>query len=956
MKSLSHRILSKLAALTIILSPIGATAQHTIDLSGKWESTLGEVKLPGSLLTNNKGDDLSVKTQWTGSLYDSSYYFNPYMEKYRHEGRMKFPFFLTPNKHFVGTVTYTKRITIPKQWAKKRVVLYLERPHIETTVSVNGREAGHQMSLNTPHVYDVSELLNVGEENEIAIKVYNGIENVCVGQDSHSVTDQTQGNWNGIVGRIELQAHGRQTINGVRIYPDINKEQIRVVVCANTKRLKFMINGTKVKAQGENDSTFIISIPNPKLWSEFSPNLYKLTVSSKDDTMESVFGMREVKIKGRQFYLNGTPIWLRATVENCTFPLTGYPPTDVDSWENIFRKCKEYGLNAMRFHSYCPPEAAFVAADQVGFYLQPEGPSWPNHGVKLRRNMPIDQYLMDETKRMVEAYGNHPSFVMMAAGNEPAGNWVEWCNDWVNYWKKTDDRRVYCGASVGGGWAWDDQSQYHVKGGARGLAWDKHAPQSEDNFNKEILYPANFKPTPEYPVNTEPNLSHELGQWCAFPDLKERSQYTGVYKALNFDIFEDLLRDNGMLSQAEKFLHASGKLQVLAYKYDIERNLRTKDYAGFQMLSLNDYSGQGTALVGPLNVFWREKGYVGADEWRQFCSEVVPLAKFPKFIYTNDETLKVPVELYNAAGRNLLNARSTYTIHDVEGKEYVQGVLSQHDIPLGKNQDLGMALFDLSQFMSPKKLILTVNVAETSKSGDSLVSGSPRTMWSNEWEFWVYPKQIEMPTVSSKGNNRLFMITDTLDAEAVKMLKKGGSVLIEAAGKVRYGSDVVQHYLPVFWNTSWFKMRPPHTTGITIETEHPLFKEFPTDDWSNLNWWELTNNAQVMNLSLFPKSYQSPIQPIDTWHVSRKLGMLFEANVLGGKLIMTTMDISSNLGRRVVARQMRKAIIDYMLSDSFQPTLNLDPKDVTNLFENMAPPVNMFTKDSPDELKPRLKP
>ncbi|MFA6719501.1 MAG: beta-glucuronidase, partial [Prevotella sp.] len=139
-------------------------------------------------------------------------------------------------------------------------------------------------------------------------------------------------------------------------------------------------------------------------------------------------------------------------------------------------------------------------------------------------------------------------------------------------------------------------------------------------------------------------------------------------------------------------------------------------------------------------------------------------------------------------------------------------------------------------------------------------------------------------------------------------------------------------------------------------TEHPLFKEFPTDDWSNLNWWELTNDAQVMNLSLFPKSYQSPIQPIDTWHVSRKLGMLFEANVLGGKLIMTTMDISSNLGRRVVARQMRKAIIDYMLSDSFQPTLNLDPKDVTNLFENMAPPVNMFTKDSPDELKPRLKP
>ena len=179
--------------------------------------------------------------------------------------------------------------------------------------------------------------------------------------------------------------------------------------------------------------------------------------------------------------------------------------------------------------------------------------------------------------------------------------------------------------------------------------------------------------------------------------------------------------------------------------------------------------------------------------------------------------------------------------------------------------------------------------------------------------------------------------------------------MITAAGKIQYGKEVKQYFTPVFWNTSWFKMRPPHTTGAVIDTAHHLFRKFPTDDWTNLNWWELVNKAQVMNLREFPAAYQPPIQPIDTWHVSRKLGMLIEANVLGGRLLMTTMDITNNLESRPVARQMRRAIIEYMNGDSFRPSLTLDSLTITNLFEKQAPAVNMFTNDSPDELKPKLQ-
>ncbi len=1000
-----------IATFLLASTVLQAQAQNgaSIPLDGKWQFSQGdyptydeEVTLPGSMLTNGKGNDVCTHTQWTGSLYDSSFYFNPYMEKYRMEkvlangkhqiqGTMKFPFFLTPKKHYIGNAWYRKTAFIPKEWKKQRVILYLERPHIETSVYINGKLAGRDSSLSVPHEFDVTPYIIYGKDNEIAIKVYNGIENVCVGQDSHSVTDQTQGNWNGIVGKIELQARQQQYIRSMQVYPDVEGKQVKVVMDVvggkndKTAKADFAFSVAEKttannpfaqlasqsneprkfafkKVQKNAEGKFVVTLPmgeDVKLWDEFSPNLYQLTAMVGKDSLTTTFGMSEISIDGKQFYMNGKKIWIRGTVGNCCFPETGYPPTDEASWLRIFKKCKEYGLNMMRFHSYCPPEAAFMAADKVGFYLQPEGPSWPNHGVKLGNGMTIDHYLMEETQRMVEKYGNHPSFCMLAAGNEPAGNWVKWVGDFVEKWKATGDkRRVYCGASVGGGWAWDPKSEYHVKGGARGLDWDNHAPQSEDNFDEDMVKVVRKGKTPiTFDVN-HPRLAHEMGQWCAFPDLKETSQYSGAYKARNFEIFSDLLRDNGMASQAEKFLHASGKLQTLAYKYDLERNLRTKDYAGFQLLGLNDYSGQGTALVGVLNVHWKEKGYCDAKDWTEFCSPIVPLAKFPQFVFSGENKASIPVELYNAYKEPLRDAKVQYCIKDEAGKVYASGRLlqkpqwgpaadevpalmpSSQEIPVGKNIGLGYVPVSCLGMPSPSKYSLEVTVE---------AANAPEAR--NHWDFWVYPSQQKMPKVNEKD----IYIADSLDAKAKKVLLKGGKVLLLAAGKVKMGADVKQSYLPVFWNTSWFKMRPPHTTGATIDKSHPLFKHFPTDDWENLNWWELLNKAQVMNLREFPKDYQPAIQPIDTWHVSRKLGMMVEAKVGKGKLLMTTMDLTKDLDRRLVASQMRYAILKYMLSDDFNPNLSLDEQVIQNLFTQSAPAVNMFTKDSPDELKPKLK-
>lgn len=948
-------------ALYLLLACCALKAQKSIDLSGEWGFSMdrldkGEqerwfsrlpddrINLPGSMPEKLKGDEVTAATQWTGSLYDSSYYYNPYMEKYRKEGNIKFPFFLTPDRHYTGVAWYQKEVDIPDGWKGERIVLFLERPHIETTVWINGRKAGTQNSLCVPHEYDITHYVRPGK-CRIAIRVDNRIKDINVGPDSHSITDQTQGNWNGIVGRICLQTTPRTYLEDIQVYPEPEQRLARVKIVvkgssdamiklsARSFNTDKMHNVPPVRQEvkvknGSAETEILLPLGEDMLlWDEFDPALYKLTAEltaeKKTDIKEVQFGMRRFEIKGKWFYVNGRKTILRGTVENCNFPLTGYPPMDVESWERVFRICRSYGLNHMRFHSYCPPEAAFQAADLVGFYLQPEGPSWPNHGPKLGLGQPIDNYLMDETIALTKEYGNYASYCMLACGNEPSGRWVEWVTQFVDYWEKNDPRRVYTGASVGNGWQWQPRNQYHVKAGARGLTWSKQQPSTRDDYRFQSR------------IDTvkQPYVSHETGQWCAFPNFNEIRKYTGVNKARNFEIFRDILADNHMSSQAHQFMMASGKLQALCYKYEIEKTLRTPDYAGFQLLALNDYSGQGTALVGVLDVFFEEKGYIDAAEWRRFCSPTVPLMRTDKFVYNSSETFKADIETAHFGREELKQAKVLYSIKDEFGKIYAHGTLAVTDIPIGNMNRTGSVEFPLGTINSAKKLNLEVAIEGTEAI--------------NDWDFWVYPA-----TAKLVGGS--VYTTDTLDVKALEILQNGGNVLITAAGKVSYGKEVVQQFTPVFWNTSWFKMRPPHTTGILVNPKHPLFRHFPTEYHSNLQWWELLNRAQVMQFTGFPEAFQPTIQSIDTWFISRKIGMLFEANVLNGKVIMTTMDITTDPDQRIAARQMHKAILHYMSSDQFRPLFTVTPQQIGDLFTKTAGAVKSYTNESPDELKPKI--
>lgn len=982
--------------------PLFGLAQNVISLSGKWQFAIDrneegkkyewyknfqkgdEIELPGSMTERFKGDLPTVATHWTGSLYDSSYFFNPAMASYREPGdKFSLPFFLTPPRQYAGAAWYSKEFEVPEGWKDGRISFVMERPHIKTTVWINGVEVGTDNTLCVSHVFDVTSAIRPGEKNVVTVLVSNSLKDVIVGQDSHSVTDQTQGNWNGITGAIELRHQPAvaiadcDSLPAIAVYPIVDTQEahvavnivggglsdqpLKVIAVArpyNTQTVAQVVRAEQafvLPAQSKSVMVELTLSGVTALWDEFDPALYRLEVELVQPEVlrrkrvvnpetviakaETTFGMREISCAGKDIIINGYKSIMRGTVENACFPLTGYVPTDTASWKRVFRICKEWGLNHVRFHSYCPPEAAFVAADEIGIYLQPEGPSWPNHGVKMNRKEPIDTFLIDETRRMVQQYGNHPSFTMLSAGNEPAGNWVPWATRFVNYWKAKDPRRIYTGFTVGGGWDWQPANQFHAKAGNRGLDDWKRMPGTMSDFQH-----AKFKGGYEFDSLQQPFICHEMGQWCVFPDFKEIEKYTGVYKAKNFEIFRDILKKQDMADRAEKFLQASGYLQKLCYKYEIEKLRRTPGYAGYQLLALNDYSGQGTALEGVLNVFWESKGYITAKEWRQYNAPVVVLMRTARFVYENDDTISVGPMISNFSAGSLSNLVCRYRLVNADGKELANGVATQKQKP-----GIQVAQGGLESLDSFNLSLSALNLDKPQKLNLHLsLSDAKGIVAENDWNFWVYPAG---KSFKIEETGKIY-VTDSLDAKALKILKKGGDVLITAGSNVSYGRDIKQYFTPVFWNTSWFKMNPPHTTGLYIEKDHPVFRSFPTDEHTDLQWWELVNRAPVMLFSDFPESFQPIVQSIDTWFISRKCGMLFEARVGKGRLMMTTMDIKNKLKDRVVARQMRKSILDYMQSDEFNPAFDVDVERVKELFTKVAPAINSYVNESPDELKP----
>ena len=883
------------------------------------EDLADRLRLPGSLQEQGFGQAVSLDTAWTGDISDRSYFTAEKYAPYREAGNIKVPFWLQPERHYVGPAWYQRTVTVPEAWAERRMVLFLERCHWTTTVWVDGEEAGSADSLSAPHEYDLTAHLAPGE-HRLTVRVDNRMH-VGVGANAHSVSDHTQSNWNGITGRIELRATDLVWIDDVQVFPDVAAKSARVQVtignatgralavyadvqAALAGKILALQRDIKFSVTGERKELTLWDMPLGdacRLWDEFSPALYGLTVSLRarpiDNvegpvwraTAETTFGVRHITTKGTQFVLNGRPIFLRGTLECCIFPLTGYPPMDVDAWKHVIRVCQAHGLNHMRFHSHCPPEAAFAAADELGFTFQVECAAWTGVG----NGEPIDRWLYAEADRILRAYGNHPSFLLLASGNEPSGpgGGAKYLGPWVTHYKEKDARHLVTSAA---GWPVIPENQYHSTPQPRIHPWgaglrcrlNANPPETETDYSDVVA------------KHGAPVVAHEIGQWCAYPNFDEIPKYTGVLKAKNFEIFRDFLRSRRMADQARDFLMASGRLQVLCYKEEIESVLRTAGFGGFQLLDLHDFPGQGTALVGVLDPFWDSKPYITPAEFRRFCGPTVPLARLPKRIFTTGEALRARIDVSHFGPADLADAEVRWTLRDASGKTVASGAFGPLALPTGRLTTVGDVACPLDAVAAPQKLVLVVGIAGANAE--------------NDWDVWVYPKEVDATAPAGVH------LADRLDEQAVARLRSGGKVVLLAPpDAVR--TDVKLGFSPIFWNTSWTRGQPPHTLGILCDPGHPALAEFPTEYHSNWQWSDLVRHGAAMVLDGLPADLRPIVQVVPDWFDPKRLGLVFEARVAGGRLLVCSIDLASDLADRPEARQMRRSLLAYAGGDRFAP-------------------------------------
>jgi hypothetical protein len=807
---------------------------------------------------------------------------------------------------YEGPAWFQYNLIIPGSWKGKRVSVVFERVHWETKIWIDGQEVpGVQDSLIAPHVHDLGALGAPGTRR-LTVRVDN-TKKFNLGEFVSIFYEGTQTNWNGLVGGLELRAVDPVSIQDLQVYPDVARKTAHVRLWLANATGKPLIAQLKLSVKQKASHDLIASdrvdVPIDQLaevdrelnlgndvkpWDEFSPALHVLgaAVSATSegkvhrDEQAVRFGMRDFSAEGTRFVLNGRPIFLRGTLECAIFPRTGYPPTGEGQWRRIFRIIKSYGLNFMRFHSWCPPEAAFAAADLEGVILQPEG---PQANVDVGKDPARDAFVEAELLRIVRTYGNHPSFCLMTLGNEYGGkDEVLW--RWIDMLRREDPRHHYSSPSSGQ----LTTNRQFTEGGPRGV----HGPGTDHDFHAEVS-------RQELPLT-----GHEIGQWTFYPNFDEIGKYSGVLAAKNFELVREDLKAKGMLDLAPRFVQATGRHAALLYKEEIEVLLRTPKHAGFSLLDLHDYPGQGTALIGLLDPFWESKGFVTPEAHVQYCGPTVPLLRIPKRTYTSDEAFLGVVEIAHYGPADLADASLVWSIHDAKGRELASGSLaSQRLIRTGYLNHVGSLHSKLDWAPAPCKL--TVNVS---------LQG---TQVTNAWDIWVYPPASVVPPPTT------IVMSRTWD-EGTKAALAQGKAVVLIPQQVSEKRSLRGRFLPVFWSPIWFPDQKPNTMGILCDPGHPLFASFPTEYHSNWQWYELIEGSRSLILDDTAPDFRSIVQVIDNFARNHKLGNILEARVGSGRLLVCTIDLPRMVKTAPAARQLLRGLYSYAASDAFHPARRLE--------------------------------
>lgn len=942
-------------------------------LDGSWhveleDGTTGQMDLPGTLDENGIGHRDVGANQWHPDAA---------LGKAEEEIDKDAPIAtrFTRRHTYEGKARISRRIKIP-EYGMERLFVRVERARA-LRLFVDGAESCifRQGTLSTPYIFELTGV--TPGEHELTFlsdNSYPGMPKTAICYSS-AATDETQTNWNGILGECSMYTRPQNFIDSLRVYPravkkeEKNKADSYVIdVCVelapgakeilidakmvlqsetlaagnleNTQKLTeiFGCAGENLMETGaeaqENQKTVEIwfrNLPlreNVKLWDEAEGNLYEMAAildsgmaaEYGDDIVDECqirFGIRSFGDNGSgRLALNGRTIFLRGEANCAEYPETGHPPMTIPEWKEMLLKYRSYGINCVRFHSHCEPEAAFAAADELGMLLQPELSHWdPKNAFGTEESY---RYYRAELTAILKTYANHPSFVMLTLGNElqAQGKGRERMRELVRTAKRLDPTRLYANGSNAfyGEEGCDSESDFYtsqscknvvIRGtfsGMRGYI-NENYPSADHAYDAAMV-----EIRKEYP---KPVFSFEVGQFEVLPDFEELKSFHGISDPMNLKLIKKRVEERGLLPSWKKYVEATGELSRLAYREEIEAAMRTRELSGISLLGLQDFPGQGTALVGMMNSHMESKPYLFArpERFREFFRESRIFVKLPRYTYEEGEYLTAEVGVANF-GKDSISGELVWTLGyrdcavNTGSGEFLYGRADrQKNCPPGTYTSLGRLDIPLEVKGVSAAFMLTVSMGDCTST----------------YPVWVYKK-------ASPECPKNVYETRVFDEQTRAVLQNGGRVYLSPdADEESLPYSIKTQFTTDFWSVGTFADQEGGM-GQLIDTEHPIFKEFPTDLHTDWQWWIMATKRAV----ILPHPMKMIITEMDSYAFLRPMAQLIEFRCLKGKVLLSTMELHKSQ-QYPEARALQAAIYTYLSGENFEPAEELTEEELSTL-------------------------
>lgn len=958
-------------------------AYMRILLNGKWhvvleDGTTGQMDLPGTLDENGIGHRDVGANQWhpdavlgnaAGEIDKDAPIATRFTRRHTYEGEARI----------------SRKITVPDYGTDRLFVLAERARALRLLVDGEACSVFRQGTLSTPYIFELTGAAPGEHEfTFLSDNSYPGMPKAAIYYSS-AATDETQTNWNGILGECSMYTRPQNFIDSLRVYPRAVKKEEKnkaggyvLDVCVELapgakkvyKDAKIILQSEALAAgeledtqtlteiisysgeglaeagtdKEENPKTMEIwfrDLPlreNVKLWDEDEGNLYEMAVTldngmSAEDKGGSTaecrtrFGIRSFGDNGSgRLALNGRAIFLRGEANCAEYPETGHPPMTIPEWKEMLLKYRSYGINFVRFHSHCEPEAAFAAADELGMLLQPELSHWdPKDAFGTEESY---RYYRAELVDLLKTYANHPSFVMLTLGNElqAQDEGRERMRELVRTAKRMDPTRLYANGSNAfyGEEGCDPESDFYtsqsckdvvIRGtfsGMRGYL-NENYPSADRTYDEAM---AEIRKEYQKPV-----FSFEVGQFEVLPDFEELESFHGISDPVNLKLIKKRVEERGLLPTWEKYVEATGELSRLAYREEIEAAMRTRELSGISLLGLQDFPGQGTALVGMMNSHLEPKPYDFArpERFREFFQECRILVKLPHYTYEAGERLIAEVEAANFGKRNIegvfcwtlagkksVSENGNCEPAEIKSKNTVIATGEDTEITIcrpGSYTEVGS--LDIPLDFVEKNTALTLKV----RIGDSI----------SAYPIWVYRKTTPVCTENVYE-------TRAFDVKTREILQNGGRVYLSPdADKESLPNSIKTQFTTDFWSVGTFADQEGGM-GQLIDTEHPIFKEFPTDFHTDWQWWIMATKRAV----ILPHPMKTIITEMDSYAFLRPMAQMIEFRCLKGKVLLSTMELHKSQQYPEV-RALQASIYTYLSGENFEPAEEITEEELSML-------------------------